>query len=80
MNHVVIRREYRDGSLVGEVLVGEYPTNDEAEDAIERDVSDFREHHDNDERIDWDTVEVAGDIGDVRKFVWDVEERGGGNG
>jgi len=63
MKYKVIRKEYDGNDLRGTLLVGEYGTHDDADDAIQRDISDFRDHHDNDERIDYDMVDVTDDIG-----------------
>lgn len=74
MNYNVIRTEIKNDKQVGAVLIGKYETYDKAETALAQDVSDFREIHDNDERVDWDRVDVYDDIGGCTNFVWAITE------
>jgi len=75
MKYRVERKEYNtEKELVGTAIVGTYGTKDAADKAINDDVSYFREHHDNDERIDWDVVEVYDDVGHCNRFVWVIVE------
>jgi len=74
MKYQIIRKEYdSEDNLVSTVsLGGTYAASNEADDAICQDISNFRDHHDNDERVDWNAVNVYDDIGRCRKFVWSV--------
>lgn len=74
MAYKVIRTEYKNDIKSSVVLKGEYNTYDEADCAINDDISEFREHTDNDERIDWNIVEVSDDIGNCTRFEWSIEE------